>query len=75
MRQVLVAGLQCVPEGKNISDLQQIKMMDLGAGDSVRANYVPATPYLPTPAHSRHRIIIFSGVPQPSIIARFVLST
>eukprot|EP01048_Picozoa_sp_COSAG05_P023449 COSAG05_NODE_5084_length_1268_cov_1.157399_2_plen_41_part_01 len=41
MRQVLVAGLQCVPEGKNISDLQQIKMMDLGAGDSVRANYVP----------------------------------
>ena len=28
---VLTAGLQCVPEGKNISDLQQIKMM----GDTV----------------------------------------
>jgi hypothetical protein len=26
---VLVAGLQCVPEGKNISDLQQIKMMSV----------------------------------------------
>ena len=40
---VLTAGLQCVPEGKNISDLQQIKMMgDIGASDAVRGNFVSA---------------------------------
>lgn len=37
----LTAGLQCVPEGKNISDLQQIKMLaDIGADDATRGNFV-----------------------------------
>jgi hypothetical protein len=37
----LTAGLQCVPEGKNISDLQQIKLMsDIGVDDATRGNFV-----------------------------------
>lgn len=40
---VLVAGLQCMPEGKNISDLLQIyNMQDVGMTDAMRANFVTA---------------------------------
>jgi hypothetical protein len=39
---VLVAGLQCFPEGKNISDLQQLKLMDVGADTPMRSNFVAA---------------------------------
>jgi hypothetical protein len=40
---VLVAGLQCMPEGKNISDLLQVyNMQDVGMTDTTRANFVTA---------------------------------